>query len=437
MKTLGFALTLFLALLSPVKGSDIYTVSYPASSRYGELRVPADFHVWIPPGLIRVKALIVHQHGCGEGAEESGETAPFDLHWRTLADKHEAALLSPHYRAGTNNCRLWCDPRNGSERAFLRALSDLGQKSGHPELEAVPWCIWGHSGGGFWASLMLAQYPERIVAMFCRSGTALNAWEKKEIRTPEFHREAYSVPIIFNPGLQERGDPKFNGAWEGTLKFFEAFRAKGAPVAFAPDPFSSHDCRNSRLLAVPFFDACLTQRLSPFTERLKLLDSAAGFVADWQTGENRSALGAPRDQLSWLPDAKTARAYSEYVKFGVTTDRTPPKAPVLRSVVIDPSLRQAILRWTADADLESGIRQFIVYRDGRALAKVPERLPEQKTFPQFQPISYHDTPVKGWPEMIYVDKDVSEGEAPTYAVLTINGVGLESPKSQPVKAVKQ
>ncbi|MDB6033021.1 MAG: hypothetical protein JWM16_3359 [Verrucomicrobiales bacterium] len=436
MKLWVLALATFLVAPPFTKASDLQTVQYPASKSRGQLQVPAEFHVWIPPGVIRVKALIVHQHGCGEGAEESGETAALDLHWRALADKHDAALLSPHFRAGTNNCRLWCDPRNGSDASFLRALTDLGKKTGHPELDSVPWCLWGHSGGGFWASLMLEKHPERIVAIFCRSGSALPAWEKGEIPKPIYPADAYTIPFILNPGIKERVDARFNSAWEGSLKLFEAFRAKGAPVAFAPDPFSGHDCRNSRLLAIPFFDACLRERISPMRERLLVLDTAAGFLGDWQNGSTRSALGS-KNELSWLPDGVTARAYSEYVKYGVTTDRTPPrKAPVLSSALIDSDLRQAMVRWTAEADLESGIRQFVVYRDGRAIAKVPEKMDDKTGFPQFQSITFHDTPPKDALEMFYVDKNVSEGENPSYAVRMINGVGLESPKSAAVKAIR-
>jgi hypothetical protein len=171
-------------------------------------------------------------------------------------------------------------------------------------------------------------------------------------------------------------------------------------------------------------------------ERLLVLDTAAGFLGDWQNGSTRSALGS-KNELSWLPDGVTARAYSEYVKYGVTTDRTPPrKAPVLSSAIINSDLRQAMVRWTAEADLESGIRQFVVYRDGRAIAKVPEKVDDKTGFPQFQSITFHDTPPKDAPEMLYVDKNVSEGENPSYAVRMINGVGLESPKSAAVKAIR-
>ena len=56
-----------------------------------------------------------------------------------------------------------------SDRDFDRLLDELQQiEAKHPELETVPWCLWGHSGGGFWASLMQTLYPDRIVALWFR-----------------------------------------------------------------------------------------------------------------------------------------------------------------------------------------------------------------------------------------------------------------------------
>jgi len=67
--------------------------------------------------------------------------------------KWDCALLGPSYRQDDKqNCRLWCDPRNGSAKTFVKALGELAGKSKHPELGSVPWCLWGHSGVGSWAS---------------------------------------------------------------------------------------------------------------------------------------------------------------------------------------------------------------------------------------------------------------------------------------------
>src|SRR4051812_40412285 len=160
-------------------------VAYPASTKEGELRLGVTYTLWLPDGVDRLRGVIVHQHGCGAGACKGGETAAYDLHWQALARKWDCALLGPSYhQEDGQNCRLWCDPRNGSRQTFLAALRDLGAKAKHPELADVPWCLWGHSGGGFWASLMQASDPDRVVGVWCRSGTAFLSWEKGEVPRP-------------------------------------------------------------------------------------------------------------------------------------------------------------------------------------------------------------------------------------------------------------
>ena len=79
------------------------------------------YTLWVPDGVKRLRGIIVHQHGCGTGACKGGETAAYDLHWQALARKWDCALLGPSYhQEEKQNCRLWCDPRNGSSKTFLR-----------------------------------------------------------------------------------------------------------------------------------------------------------------------------------------------------------------------------------------------------------------------------------------------------------------------------
>jgi poly(3-hydroxybutyrate) depolymerase len=171
-----------LTLLSPSLGDqDSYTtVTYPPSTEAGELQFGVTYTFWIPGGVAKLRGVIVHQHGCGSGACKGGATAAYDLHWQALARKWECALLGPSYQQDDKQeCRLWCDPRNGSEKAFLKSLVDAAKESKHPELETVPWCLWGHSGGGTWASIMQVLHPDRIVAIWLRSGTAFSTLEKE------------------------------------------------------------------------------------------------------------------------------------------------------------------------------------------------------------------------------------------------------------------
>ena len=107
-----------------------YRIRYEASGKPGELIFPVKYTVWIPQGVQTLRGVIVHQHGCGEGSCKSGLTGAWDLHWQALARRHDCALLAPSYeQPGKADCQMWCDPRNGSGKAFQQGLKDLGQKA--------------------------------------------------------------------------------------------------------------------------------------------------------------------------------------------------------------------------------------------------------------------------------------------------------------------
>ena len=151
---------------------------------------------------------------------------------------------------------MWCDPRNGSDSTFQRALIDLGKQSGHPELATVPWALWGHSGGGHWAGGMLLLHPNRVAAAWLRSGVPLlQSVPGRAIKPHELSDEALGVPIMCNLGTKEGFSVKgtrFAGVWPSNKTFFETMRGKGALIAIAVDPLTSHECGNQRYLAIPF-----------------------------------------------------------------------------------------------------------------------------------------------------------------------------------------
>jgi hypothetical protein len=416
----------------------IVELSYPASEKPGELCYGVTYRVWIPAGVKRLRGVIVHQHGCGSGACKAGETAADDLHWQALARKWDCALLGPSYKQEDGqDCRRWCDPRRGSRARFLQALDDLAGRSGHPELATVPWCLWGHSGGAFWTSLMMASDPDRIVAAWLRSGTAFAVWEKGEIPKPEIPEAAYRIPVMCNPGAKERDDARFKGAWDGTLAMFRSYRAKGAPIGFAPDPRTKHECGDSRYLAIPFFDACLAARLpgeGADSAGLKPVSPARAWLAPvlGQDAVPASAYRGEATEAVWLPDERVARAWMEYVRTGAVGDATPPPAPT--GVKIAARSEGGIeVTWSAEGDLESGLRQFVIRRDGQEIGRVPGQPVGRFGRPLFQAMSYHDTPEKPLPAMRFIDAIEAVGKASRYRVIAINGIGMESEPSQEVQ----
>jgi poly(3-hydroxybutyrate) depolymerase len=418
---------------------EYYKVEYEASTKPDELQMGVTYTLWLPPGVKQIRGIIVHQHGCGTGACQGGETAAYDLHWQALAAKWDCALLGPSYhQAEEQSCRLWCDPRNGSQHTFLRSISDFATQTGHAELKEVSWCLWGHSGGAFWASLMQTLYPERIAALWFRSGGAITAWEKEEIPVPEIPDAAYSIPAMCNPGVKEKDDARFSGAWVNAMKLFELYRAKGAPIGFAPDPRTAHECGDSRYLAIPFFDACLAMRLPEAesnSQQLKPIDMKSAWLAPLLGEEAMQAeeYDGKEVEASWLPNETFAKAWAEYVKTGAVSDTTNPPPPTEILAEFDPEKKTITLTWQAKSDFESGIQAFVIERDGQPLRQVPEKPAGQFGRPLFQSMSYHDTPRAPLPEMTFVDAAPEAGKQHAYRVNSINSVGR---KSEPSEAAK-
>src|ERR1051325_8534798 len=268
--------------ISSFAAGQYFEVTYPGSKNTNELVYDVAYRLWIPDGVKTLRGVIVHQHGCGVGSWKGAVPGAHDVHRQALAKKWDCALLVPSYQMGEkDNCRLWCDPRNGSDKTFLRSLADLAKQSGHGELEKVPWCLWGHSGGGFWSSLMLTLHPERIVAIWFRSGSAYGAWTKGEIPAPQLSPAVYSVPLMFNGGVKEESDPRHGPPRVADRAMFKLWREHGAPAGFAPDPRTGHECGDARYLAIPFFDACLAMRLPARNgQPLKPVNLKSGWLED-------------------------------------------------------------------------------------------------------------------------------------------------------------
>jgi hypothetical protein len=81
------------------------------------------------------------------------------------------------------------------------------------------------------------------------------------------------------------------------------------------------------------------------------------------------------------------------------------------------------------ADFESGIRGFLVLRDGEELARVPQNPVGKFGRPLFQSMTYHDTPSQPLAELSYRDTTAKADLKHVYTVVAINSVGLKSEPS--------
>ncbi|MBI3821385.1 MAG: hypothetical protein HY289_01750 [Planctomycetes bacterium] len=424
----------------PTAEPPYYRVRHDASTQKGELPYPVNYTIWIPRGVKSLRGVIVHQHGCGEGSCKSGLTGAYDLHWQALARKHDCALLSPAYEQPDKaDCQMWCDPRNGSDAAFRKCLVDLGVKSAHPELPKVPWALWGHSGGGHWAGGMVLLHPDRVAAAWLRSGVPLlkDDPNRKGIKAHALADAALKVPLMCNLGTKEGVTEKgkqFAGVWPANEAFFNEVRGKGGLIGVAVDPLSSHECGNQRYLAIPWLDACLSARLPKDSgDPLTAMPTDKAWLAEVTGSTTVRALEHAGDplKLGWLPNERMAKAWMQYVKDTKVSDTTPPPAPT------NVRLKGNELTWEAEADLESGLASFIIERDGKFLAKVPEQGKNPFGRPIFQNLQYSDTPTQPLIPMRYSDTKAEAGKMHTYRVIAVNTVGLKStPSADSVPATK-
>ncbi|MEM9657592.1 MAG: hypothetical protein AAF961_04440, partial [Planctomycetota bacterium] len=176
------------------------------------------------------------------------------------------------------------------------------------------------------------------------------------------------------------------------------------------DPLTEHECGDSRYLAVPYFDFWLEQRLPPIDAVHASLRPIGSARELWQT--------AMADKLD------------QYVRTGGVADDTRPPAPRIVTAERNDDGSVAIT-WEAAADLESGVRCFMIERNGELIGQVPETPAGRYGRPLFQGLSYHDTPESPLPRMEFVDLSAPAGALPEYAVRTVNSRQL---KSSPTRA---
>ena len=360
-----------------------------------------DYGVYVPSTADKIRGVMVFQHGCSQ--EEFGVSRHCDVQYQALARKWNLAIIEP---AIFGLCDIWAYPSNGSYKALLLALTKAGVRTGHPELATAPFLLWGHSGGGFWTLSMLHEHPERIITAICYSA----AWDPDWDYAPE----GYEVPILFRhagPGEGAEGIP-------ATARHsFAHLRSHGAPASIAFTRGQGHNHSYMRTMTVPFWEAALKQRLTE-GGRLQPLDPARTWLGDTTTFEIFPEAGYTGDKsaLCRLPDETSAKAWSEYASSGIVKDSTPPQKPWGLKIVTDGD--SALLTWRAEADLESGIGCFNIYKDGELIGRVPD----SGNYQDYDRNGDQARPVNP-PAMEFRLTQPASG---SYSVETVNRDGLES-----------
>ncbi|MDR1155879.1 MAG: alpha/beta hydrolase [Bacteroidales bacterium] len=373
----------------------------------------ADYGVYIPTRTDALRGVLILQHGCG--MERFGITRPYDLQYQALAKKWKLAVVET---ALYGSCHVWRDPTAGTAAALLKVLSDAGEKTGHPELNAIPWLLFGHSGGGYWTLAMLKDCPERIMAAVCYSPAFDPSWNYPEA--------AAKIPML----TRHTGatDANANGilCWATSVHAFQKLRSMDAPVSIAHNTGGQHhNLSYLRYMAIPFYEAVMKQRMPEGNGTvMRDLNRRQTWLGDTLTLQlyREAEYTGDKSGLCVLPDEATARLWKEYVSTGTVTDRTPPPAPFNLKATRNSS--SIMVRWEAEADIESGILRFEIFKDGSLVGKLPSSVVYQR----FDTNGDNTVPPEV-PEMKF-EITGADNAGQIIAVRTVNHFSLASKKTE-------
>lgn len=371
----------------------------------------ADYGVFIPKNSSPLKGILIFQHGCG--MEQFGITRPYDLQYQAFAKKWDLAILET---ALHGDCSIWKDPESGSASALAQVLKLVGNQTNHNELETIPWLLWGHSAGGYWSLAMLRDYPDRILGIVSYSAAFNPKWEYSEVSA--------KVPLFLRHAGANDGTPEV-GCWATALNTFSKLRAMDAPVSIAYNQGQNHNFSYIRYMSIPFFESVLKQRLIDDNNSIMHdINHNYTWLGDTLTLEIYKETDYHDDKkaMCLFPDEASARNWQEFVTTGTVKDKTPPPAPY--DVKIEERENFVEISWNAEADIESGILKFNIFKDNILIG----RIPNTGNYQTFDTNGDNTYPINV-PEMSFlISRSIKENT--TISIQAVNNFDLSSSKSR-------
>jgi pimeloyl-ACP methyl ester carboxylesterase len=271
----------------------------------GQLLTYGNAVAYLPAGVAEYEAAIVFLPGLRDPA--------------TGNDLDSRALVRGTPGGG---CSIWCSPAESaavrsralelasgnvaligtttlvdtpaSYDTLLRALSDFGTQSLHPELANVPIFFVGHSMGGCTAYGFSRVHGARVAGFLTMKGGC---------HGPGPAAAAAGVPGHFLIGQVDEPYRR-----ENITAVFEAGRTAGAPWAVSIDPFQHGPIVDFDLM-FGWIDAVLAARL-PLTSGapLRAITVTEGWLGDRSSGAiaTYACFGFTPASASWLPSMETA-----------------------------------------------------------------------------------------------------------------------------------
>ena len=255
----------------------------------------AEFRLWVPPGVSRIRAIVV----LTPGSNADGRSDVADERWQSFASQNGLALVGVHMRDRPHpnpSVEDYVDASRGTGAVLESALAELAAQSEHSEVAEAPLLLWGFSAGGEFNFEFVAWKPERVAAFVVNKGGV-------------YYSRLLSAGARRVPGLFFTGGRDLESRTTTINDLFGVNREQGALWGLAPEPEAGHEVGHSREVAMIFFEDVLRTRLSG--SRLAPLEEAAGFVGDLTTRQYaRAGVDPPAVPTAWFPTERVAQAWS-------------------------------------------------------------------------------------------------------------------------------
>src|SRR5262245_26866224 len=284
-----------LSCASPVAAQQLFDHAIPSGVNFDK----AEFRMWLPPGVARVRAVLV----LVPGSNGDGRPQAEDAFWQAFATKHRLAIVAcrftdkPHEQSFLED---YVKVSDGSGQALIDAVAALSKASSHPEIATAPFLMWGMSAGGQVDYEFAAWKPERVLAFVVNKGGVYYS-----ALVP---RAARNVPALLFVG-----DKDLAFRVNTIAGLFAVNRRAGALWAYVVEPDTAHAVGRSQDLGAMFFDDILAMRLSG--ETLTPVPDKTGFIGDLTavTFQPVAAAAAPTVPTAWLPTERIGKAWQAVV----------------------------------------------------------------------------------------------------------------------------
>jgi hypothetical protein len=253
----------------------------------------------MPEGLAVVRGILVVGPGAGGDSRELYR----EVWYREFMHLHDFAFL------GT----LAFSSHAENFKVMQNALKQLAADSKHPELVHAPYVATGFSAGGGFASRLLVEDPDRVVASVI-VGSRLNLTGI----TP-------TAAHLGTPACIINGEHEDRGMAPVVEPVLAAYRPKGALWGWMAVPGGGHERNGQEVLAMPMLDVAVRLRYPADSDvrkgpvKLKPVDPQSGWIADnttWKSG--LTAISPAKDfkgdlaRSSWLLNEDLAFIYRAY-----------------------------------------------------------------------------------------------------------------------------